>query len=108
MPVYRRTVTLPLELTAADPAAADRDALDLAQAAAQQVEDRDVTGALSVGKVTVTRPQPRWTVVYGHGPRATEQVGVWLPESGVDSRLVNGLWVHRPATREQARMEHVA
>lgn len=102
MPVYRRTVTLPLELTAANPAAADRDALDLAEAAAQQVEDRDVTGALSVGQVTVTATQPRYVVVYGHGERATAQLGAWLAQGGVDSRLVRGLWVHRPATREQS------
>jgi len=108
MPVYRRTVTLPLELTASNPAAADRDALDLGEAAAQQVEDRDVTGALSVGKVTVSHPQPRWIVVYGRGQRATAQVGAWLASSGVDSRLVNGLWVHRPATRDQVGTEHVA
>ena len=101
MPVYRRTVTLPLELTAANPAAADRDALDLAEAAAQQVEDRDVTGALSVGKVTVTAPQPRYVVVYGHGERATAQLGAWLAQGAVDSRLVRGMWVHRPAGAER-------
>lgn len=98
MPVYHRTVTLPLELSAQSPAAADRDALNLAEAAAQQVEDWDVTGALSVGKVTVTHPQPRYIVVYGHGERATAQVGAWLTGGGVDSRLVRGVWVHRPVT----------
>lgn len=102
MPVYTRRITFPLQLTARDEASADRDARDLAEAAAQQVEDRDVAGAVSVGKVTVTVPFPeptfpRWIVAYGRGERAMALVAQWLSEGkGVDSRLVRGLWVHRP------------
>lgn len=108
MPVYTRRVTFPVHLTARDADCADRDALDLAEHAAQQVEDRDTAGTLSVGKVTVTVPFPepafpRWTVVYGQGERAMAQVCAWLAEGdAVDSRLVRGLWVHRPAASGQA------
>lgn len=102
MPVYRRTVTLPLELTAPDPAAADRDAMDLGEFAAEAAAEHDVSGALSVGRLTVTTPPPvpapRWIVVYGAGERATAQVCAWLTEGGVDSYKRGGLWVHRPAT----------
>lgn len=114
MPVYTRQVTFPMELTAADPVAADRDAMDHAVAAVQHVEARDTAGSLNIGKLTVTvtvtvpapaPTYPRWTVVYGHGERAMAQVAQWLAEGGVDSRLVRGLWVHRPAVREQPGTE---
>jgi|GEM_PF-6563142 len=107
MPVYTRRITFPLQLTARDAASADRDARDLAESAAQRLEERDPAGALSVGKVTVTVPFPepafpRWTVVYGQGEHAMAQVCAWLAEgSAVDSRLVRGLWVHRPVPCEQ-------
>lgn len=102
MPVFTRRVMFPLQLTARDAASADRDALDLAEAAAAQVEERDVAGTLTVGKVTVTKPFPepsfpRWIIAYGQGEGAMGLVAQWLAEGkGVDSRLVRGLWVHRP------------
>lgn len=104
MPVYRRTVTFPVELTAPDAVAADRDAMDHAVAAVQHVEARDTAGSLNIGKLTVTDAPPaptfpRWLVVYGQGERATAQVRAWLAEgNAVDSRLVRGMWVHRPVT----------
>jgi hypothetical protein len=107
MPVYHRTVTFPVELTAPDAVAADRDAMDHAVAAVQHVEARDTTGALSVGRLTVAVPPPvpvypRWTVAYGQGEHAMAQVLAWLAEgSAVDSRLARGMWVHRPVPREQ-------
>jgi len=107
MPVFRRQVTFPVELTAPDAVAADRDAMDHAVAAVEHVYARDTAGSLSVGKLTVTVPAPaptypRWTVVYGQGEQATAQVLAWLAEGrSVDSRLVRGMWVHRPVTREQ-------
>lgn len=111
MPVYTRRITFPLQLTARDADSADRDARDLAESAAQRLEDRDPAGALSVGKVTVTIPFPeptfpRWTVVYGHGEHATAQVLAWLAEgAAVDSRIVRGLWVHRPVPGGQSAPE---
>lgn len=104
MPVYHRTVTFPVELTAPDAVAADRDAMDHAVAAVQHVEARDTAGSLNIGKLTVTEPPPaptfpRWTVVYGCGGHAMAQVLAWLADgNAVDSRLVRGLWVHRPVT----------
>lgn len=103
MPVFHRTVTFPVELSAPDAVAADRDAMDHAVAAVQHVEARDTAGSLTIGKLTVTDAPPaptypRWRVVYGCGPRALQQVCAWLAEGrAVDSRLVRGLWVHRPA-----------
>lgn len=52
--------------------------------------------------MTTLPANPRYIVVYGHGERATAQLGAWLAQGAVDSRLVRGLWVHRPATREQS------
>lgn len=108
MPVFHRTVTFPVELSAPDAVAADRDVLDHAVAAVQHVEARDTAGSLTIGKLTVTDAPPaptypRWTVTYGHGEHATAQVFAWLAEgSAVDSRLVRGMWVHRPVAAEQA------
>jgi len=100
MPVYRRQVTFPVELTAPDAVAADRDAMDHAVAAIQHVEARDTSGSLSVGTLTVTDAGPRWVLVYGHGQRAAASVAEWLAAGAVDSRLVRGMWVHRPAVRD--------
>jgi len=107
MPVFTREVRFPVQLSAPDAVAADRDAMDHAVAAVQHVEARDTSGALCVGKLTVTVPPPaptypRWTVVYGQGEHAMAQVLAWLAEgSAVDSRLARGMWVHRPVPREQ-------
>lgn len=100
MSVYRRLVALPLELTAPNPAAADRHAADLAGAAADRIEALDAAGSLTVGPVTVTTPPARYLVAYGAGQHATARVGQWLSAGAVDSCLVRGTWVHRPAGRE--------
>jgi hypothetical protein len=102
MPVFIRYVAFPVELTADDEAAADRDAMDHAIAAAQHIEARDVTRSLTVGLVTVTAPRPAraradYLVAYGTGPLAMAKVDGWR-QAGlqVDSRQVDGLWIHRP------------
>ena len=114
MPVFTREVRFPVQLSAPDAVAADRDAMDHAVAAVQHVEARDVSGSLTIGKLTVTVPPPaptypRWTVVYGCGEHAMAQVLAWLAEgNSVDSRIVRGTWVHRPVPREQAGTESAA
>jgi hypothetical protein len=104
MPVYTRHITFPIELTAVDAAAADRDAMDHAIAAVQHIEARDVTRSLTVGLVTVTAPKPAraradYLVAYGTGPLAMAKVDGWrLAGLEVDSRQVRGTWVHRPVS----------
>lgn len=104
MPVYTRFIAFPVTLTAENEVAADRGAMDHAIAAVQHIEGRDVTGSLTVGKITATPPalapapaRAEWLVAYGRGPLAMERVARWLAEGrAVDSRLVRGTWVHKP------------
>jgi hypothetical protein len=100
MPVYTRVIAFPVELTAADDLSADRDAMDHAIAAVQYIETRDVTGSLTVGKLTVTGPaaaRADYLVAYGSGPLALAKVDEWRSAGlEVESRDVGGLIVHRP------------
>lgn len=43
----------------------------------------------------------QYTAAYGGAPLATAKVAQWLEAGAVDSRLVRGMWVHRPAARTQ-------
>jgi len=100
MPVYTRTVTFPLELTAADDASADRDAMDHAIAAVQHITGRVAAGSLTVGQLTVSGPARAHAdhlLAYGTGPLAMAKVEQWRAGGlEVDSREVRGTWVHRP------------
>jgi len=56
MPVYRRTLLIPVTFTAADDQAADQYARDLLDAACDGAEALNTAGALEVGTASVERP----------------------------------------------------